>query len=94
MSQLLAHLYLFCDKTKSESKKLSVTRYTHVKEVTEHSCNSIEFEMTSYESLNMIENRGEKVFSFMLQDCAANYEGKSAKIFHLNKLYLAFDFGE
>lgn len=94
MSQMLRTLYTFCQKTKHNSNKLIVSQYNHSKEVSEYSCDRIEFETSPYDSLNLVEDNGDRVLSFMIQDCVINFEGNSAKIYHLNKMYLEFDFIE
>lgn len=92
MSKMLAKLYLFCEENKECSKILRITRYSDIKEVTEHSCDTIELEMTQYESLNIDVNHGENVLSFMLQGCMTDYEEKIAKVHHHNQLYLELEF--
>lgn len=92
MSRILAHLFLFCDTNKDSSRILRITRYGHGEEVSEHACNQVQFEMASYDSLNIIENQGKRVLSFMLEGCISNYEEKSVKLYHSNELYLLFEF--
>jgi len=94
MSKMLANFFLFCDKNKDSSSKLRITNYAHIKEVTEYACNLIEFEMTPYDSLNIILNKGEGVVSLMIQDCVPIFEEKNVKVSHSNKLYLEFEFIE
>jgi hypothetical protein len=94
MSKLLANLFLFCDKNKDSSSKLRITNYAHIKEVTEYASNLIEFEMTPYDSLNIVVNKGEGVVSFMIQGCLPSYEETNVKLYHSNKLYLEFEFIE
>jgi hypothetical protein len=92
MSKILAHLFLFCDENKDSSTKLKITKYAPNKEVSEYFCEGIEFEMASYDSLNVIENKGQRVVSFMIQGCTANFEDKHAKLVHSDALYLEFEF--
>ena len=94
MSKILANLFLFCDKNKDSSSTLRITNYAHITEVNEYACNLIEFEMTPYDSFNIIVNKGEGVVSFMIQNCIPTYGENNVKISHLNKLYLEFEFFE
>ncbi|SFL07713.1 hypothetical protein SAMN03159341_10390 [Paenibacillus sp. 1_12] len=71
---------------------LRITRYGYGEEVSEHACDLINFEMSSYDSLNIIENQGERVLSFMLEGCIANFEEKHVQLYHSKELYLLFEF--
>ncbi|NHN29589.1 hypothetical protein [Paenibacillus agricola] len=94
MSRLLANLFLFCDTNKESTSKLRITNYAHVEETIEYDCRSIEFEMTPYDSLNIVVNKGEGTLSFMLQNCVTSFEERESKvnIYHSNQLYLVFEF--
>ncbi|MNI58659.1 hypothetical protein D3C73_1137780 [compost metagenome] len=92
MSKLLANLYLFCENQKESSQTLVITQHTHIQEVTEHACESIEFEINAYESFNILIDQGARVLSFMIQGCTLQVDGAVAQVYHSNQLYLQFEF--
>jgi hypothetical protein len=91
MSKMLANLYLFCENHREVFKTIEIKNGANKTEVT-LSCDSVEFETSQYETLNVVIDKGSKVQSYMLQGCQITYEGARAVITHANQPYIEIVF--
>ncbi|TXK80048.1 hypothetical protein [Paenibacillus sp. N3.4] len=94
MSKKLANLYLFCENNKESSKQLKITSYANGIVVTQLPCELFSLEIAPFETLDVIIDNGQRVLSFMIQDCSITYDNKIATVIHLEKMYLTFEFTE